>query len=157
MPRYVYECSCGLKFERQLAITQVSAPQSCSHCGRVASRVTSTIRLAYGVSHVKPSEPKPGNSGLSGIDDIADRAIGAAAAAGWRVAQKRRDGKIATLEANPGAKPEDLRNRTDHYEVIPTEEGSFRQRADQMVDPARTALTKAAQQERKIEKITKKG
>lgn len=156
MPLYAYQCGCGLRFERRRPLSEASSPHPCPSCEAKAPRAPSAVRVAYGTEGARPEAPRPGNTGLTGIDDVADRAIGAAAQAGWRVAATRRRDKLATLAQNPQAKPSDLRNLGDHYEVMPTPEVDFRARADRMLTPARDALTEAAREAR-VEEARRSG
>ena len=148
MPLYAYQCGCGLRFERRRPLSEASSSHPCPSCEAAASRAPSTVRLAYGTEGARPGPARPGNTGLTGMDDVPDRAIGAAAKAGWDVARARRRDKLAVLAQNPDAAPTDLRNAGDHYEVMPRTEAAFRDRADRMVDPARQALTEAARKSR---------
>lgn len=149
MPLYAYQCKkCSLRFERRRPLSEASSTHPCPSCEAAALRATSTVRLAYGTESARPGLARPGNTGLTGIDDVPDRAIGAAAQAGWDVARARRRDKLAVLSQNPDAAPTDLRNAGDHYEVMPRSEAAFRERADQLADPAREALTQASRQAR---------
>lgn len=151
MPLYAYRCTCGLRFDRRRAPSEATVPATCPSCGGEAPRLPGPVRVAYGATAAKT--PVPQNTGLTGADDSVDRVIGGSAAAGWQVAKQRRQDKVATLEQNPGARPEHLRNAGDHYEVLPQNEAAFRERADRMVDPARDALTAAARREREAKRL----
>lgn len=140
MPRYQFGCPCGLRFERNLPISKSSEPCRCPACDRLANQIPSRVGVSYPAG-TGSSQAVPGNSGLTGIDSVADRAIGASAQAGWEVAKKRRQEKLAELAANPEARPEDLRNLQDHYVVMPKDEAAYRDRANQLANPARKALT----------------
>lgn len=102
----------------------------------MAKRAPSQVGVTYHAS----TQALPGNSGLTGVDQVADRAIGLSAHAGWEVARRRRADKLAELQANPSARPEDLRNLKDHYEVMPKEESDYRERVNKLVNPIREKL-----------------
>lgn len=104
-------------------------PAKCKGCGEDAPR-----HMPEGVGGVFNQEtdglPKPQNTGVSAIDVVADRAIGASAKKGWAHIRNRVARKRGILRDNPDVKPEELSRTPDgDYRVLSKDERGVHERA----------------------------
>jgi len=131
MPTYEYQCqNCGLRFEARASMHDYQKPAKCKDCGEDAPR-----HLPEGVGGVFNQEtdglPRPQNTGVSAIDVVADRAIGASAKKGWAHVRERVTRKRGILRDNPGVEPEDLSRTPDgDYRILSPEERGVHERAN---------------------------
>jgi len=131
MPTYEYQCqNCGLRFEATGSMKAHMEPVKCRSCGEDAPR-----HLPQGVGGVFNQEtdglPQPQNTGVSSIDVVADRAIGASAKKGWAAVRERVARKRGILRDNPEVDPEDLSRLPDgDYRVLSKEERGVHDRAN---------------------------
>ena len=131
MPTYEYQCqNCGLRFEALASMQDYMKPVKCKGCGKDALR-----HLPEGVGGVFNQEtdglPQPQNTGVSAIDVVADRAIGASAKKGWAHVRDRVTRKRGILRDNPEAAPEDLSRTPDgDYRILAPEERGVHERAN---------------------------
>lgn len=129
MPRYSYQCSCGIQFEAMNSVAKHQDPKPCPSCGQDAPRLMPT-----GVNSVWKKEvtgPTPQNTGVHDLDTHIDRVIGQSAAQGWNVAERRVSLKRQVLVNEPGATGHDLsRNPDGSYRVLSPEERAVHERAN---------------------------
>ncbi len=141
MPTYEYQCQeCGLRFEARASMKDHQKPVKCKGCGEEAPR-----HLSPDVGGVFNQEtdglPQPQNTGVSAIDTVADRAIGASAKAGWAHVRKRVARKRGILRDNPEAEPEDLSRTPDgDYKVLDPEARGVHERANAINSKAMETL-----------------
>ena len=139
MPRYDYQCVCGLMFESYASMANSMENQDCPDCGTSAERVVPEKVEGSFVQDV--SGPVPQNTGVSQIDAVADRAIGKAAQQGWEVADRRVQDKRQVLSGTPNATGHDLsRNPDGTYRVMSSEEKGVHARSQKIHGKAMTEL-----------------
>ena len=128
MPIYTYQCACGLRFERNVPMSDRAVPVSCTDCGAEASRLVPDD--ITGVFKLETNGPGPQNTGVSQMDAVADRAIGVDAEKGWKVVEKRQGVKSKILTQNPGVGRGDLSRQPDgSYKILAPEEKQVQKRA----------------------------
>jgi len=148
MPTYEYQCQhCGLRFEAKASMKGHMNPIKCQDCGEEAPR-----HLPDGVTGVFNQEtdglPKPQNTGVSQIDVVADRAIGASAKKGWAHVRDRVARKRSILRDNPHVEPEDLSRTPDgDYKILSPEERGVHERANAINSKAMTTLRSLREKE----------
>ncbi len=128
MPRYEYQCECGVKFDAYKPMSQHSSPQPCPSCQAMAARIMPSD--VQGVFNQEVSGPVPQNTGLASLDEHIDRVIGQSAAQGRMVHSQRVEVKRELLRDNPGA---------TGYDITKLPDGSF----DIMSEKDRKAHDKA--------------
>ena len=128
MPRFEFQCECGVRFEESAKSKEHSTPKPCPECGTLAPRW-----MPEDVSGVfnpgMDGTPGPQNTGVAEIDTVADRAIGESAQQGWQVAEKRVADKREIMEET-GVDGKDLSKNPDgSYGVLKPEERGVHDRA----------------------------
>lgn len=141
MPRYEFQCDCGLRFEAVKPASQHSQPTKCIACGEMASRAMPDA--VSGVFNQTVTGPGPQNTGVHSLDVHIDRVIGQHAKQGWEAEDARQQEKRRVLRQNPGAKTEDLSLQPDgSYRVRKPEEKQLHYRAWAINHLAQQALKK---------------
>lgn len=141
MPTYEYQCqNCGLRFDGRASMQDHMKPVACKSCGEDSPR-----HLPDAVGGVFNQEtdglPKPQNTGVSQIDVVADRAIGASAKLGWAQVRDRNSRKRTILRDTPGAEGEDLSRTPDgDYRVLSSDERGVHDRANAINSKAMETL-----------------
>ncbi len=139
MPRYEYQCGCGVLFEGNASLTKHKDPKPCPDCGKAAPRKMPTD--VSGSFNQTAKGPGPQNTGVASFDAHIDRVIGQHAKQGWEAEDKRREEKRRVLRQSPGAKSEDLSMNPDGtYRVRPKQEKELHERAVTINDMAQRAL-----------------
>ncbi len=119
MPTFVFQCKCGLQFEKSVRMSRRDKPVNCK-CGEVAPRLMPEGVAGVFVQKAKGG-PVPQNTGISSYDVHVDRVIGVSAEDGWGFQEKRDAVKREVLHQNPGAILRDLSHNTDGtWEVMPS-------------------------------------
>jgi len=94
MPKYSFECSCGLSFTRTLKMGEYPV-QECPKCREAAPRVFE----GFGFAFAQGASQAPANSGVSKHDyPTADQAVGASADKRWAEYQDRERVKTQVRE-----------------------------------------------------------
>jgi putative FmdB family regulatory protein len=129
MPRYTYQCECGLQFEATAPMKDHSKPKPCPECKAEAQRLLPED--VDGVFKHEVTGPVPQNTGISQLDANIDRAIGTSAAQGREVIEQRNRDKEATMRAT-GAKRHHLARVPDNegYRVLEPEARDVHARAN---------------------------
>lgn len=139
MPRFDYQCVCGLMFEGYAPMADSMESKDCPDCGKAADRAMPDN--VEGSFEQDVSGPVPQNTGVSQIDAVADRAIGKAARQGWEVADRRVRDKRRVIADTPGATGHDLsRNPDGSYRVMTPEEKGVHDRSQKIHGKAMTEL-----------------
>ena len=142
MPRFSYQCVCGLQFEARAKPREHSDPKPCPSCSEDAPRMMP--ETVAGHFNQAPDSPAPQNTGVHDFDTHVDRVVGASAEAGWEVAQARHKAKREFLERNPDVEGKDLsRNEDGSYGVLSKDERGVSERANDINSAAMTKLHQA--------------
>jgi putative FmdB family regulatory protein len=140
MPIYVFQCSCGLRFEASASMKAYKDPKPCPDCGKQAPRYLPED--VNGVFHQEISNgPVPQNTGISQLDAHIDRVIGQSAQQGWEVHNQRLSDKRQILRENPNVTGFDLSKNPDgSYKVLKPEERAIHERANTINSLALSSL-----------------
>lgn len=115
MPRYEYQCECGMKFEKSVTFANREVPQTCPSCKeKSVPLISRDVNFSF---NQKITSPKPPNTGISAYDHKVDRAIGASAEHGWAVHEERTAQKRQLLRENPNS---------EYGHISRTTEGEYR-------------------------------
>lgn len=126
--RYLYQCTCGVRFEATASMKDHQAPKPCPECNLLAERVVPND--VAGVFKHEVTGPVPQNTGISQLDAHIDRVIGQSAAQGREVIAKRNRDKEAVQRAT-GAKRNQLSKNPDgSYRVLEPEAQNIHYRAN---------------------------
>lgn len=128
MPRYDFQCACGVRFEKALPMSVREDPQTCPDCGEQAPRhMPEDVAGAFNQQAVGMG---PQNTGVHDFDTFTDRVIGDHARQGWETIQQRQEKKAEVLAGHPDKTPRDLSRTPDgSYEVLPGDARAVQERA----------------------------
>lgn len=116
MPVFVYQCGCGLRFEKRVSVGDRGKAQSCE-CGQSAQQVLSSD-VGFTV-HQETQGTLPQNTGFSQIDASYDRVIAQDSEKKWGTIAKREEAKEVLLHKNPGKTKADLGRAVDGgYQIL---------------------------------------
>lgn len=145
MPKYRFQCTCGVSFEKNVPMTMATKPSPCPACSKPASReIPKGMNATW---DVKVTGPVPQNTGIHGLDTNPDRVIGQDSTQRWGVIRERVQDKKDILRRNPDVSPDDLaRDPVDNtYRIMSKEERAIKKplgtRAREQLDRARTSST----------------
>ena len=144
MPRYMFQCACGVRFEASAKVEDHSRPQPCPDCDAPSPRwMPESVDGVFNPD--MDGTPGPQNTGVAAVDMESDRAIGASAKTGWQVAENRLAEKKAIIKET-GAEGEDLsRNPDGSYRVLDQKERGVHDRAQAINSLAMSTLSKRGQ------------
>ena len=119
MPTYDYLCNhCGFLFEKTVSFSQRETEQDCKTCGESATPQFSRD-VSFSFNPNIGNSPSPPNTGISGYDHKADRAIGKSSEFGWSMQEKRAEQKRQLLRDNPNSEYGNIsRNPDNTYRVM---------------------------------------
>jgi len=128
MPRYQYQCNCGVLFEATASMKDHSQTKPCPDCGEQSSRKMPTdINSTFNQSMEGIG---PQNTGVSQLDAHIDRVIGQSAQQSWSEIEKRERVKKEILAKNPNIPVSQLsRNPDGSYRILKPEEKAVQERA----------------------------
>lgn len=106
MPKYRYQCECGVQFEALNSVSKHMEPQKCPECGEQAPRMMP--KGVEGHFNKEVTGPGPQNTGIHDLDTHIDRVIGQSAHQGMEVIEKRQAAKRRFLRDNPAIHPKQL-------------------------------------------------
>jgi putative FmdB family regulatory protein len=138
MPKYRYQCSCGVQFEGRNPVAKHMEPKPCPDCGHDAARM-----MPDGVEgHFNQiaNGPGPQNTGVHGFDLNVDRVIGQSAAQGKAFMEERSRQKREFIQRN-GIDPKRVGKLPDgSYTENTPEEQAFALRANKINSRAMSTL-----------------
>jgi putative FmdB family regulatory protein len=128
MPRYSYQCECGVRFETTVSFSKRNDAAQCPSCESVAERAMPDT--VSGVFAKDVTGPGPQNTGIHSLDAHIDRVIGKSAEQGWSTQQRRSADKREFIRDNPEVLKEGMtRNPDGSWGKLPKERLSLRERA----------------------------
>lgn len=111
MPKYRYQCACGVQFEDKNTIAKHSEPKPCPDCSGLAARMMP--EAIEGHFNKDVDGPGPQNTGIHDLDTHVDRVIGQSAAQGMAVIEARQKAKREFLRDNPSVDPKHIARTPD--------------------------------------------
>ncbi len=131
MPKYRYQCNCGVQFEATNSVSKHSDPKPCPECSEKAPRMMP--RAVEGHFNKEVDGPGPQNTGIHDLDTHIDRVVGQSAAQGMAVIEDRQKAKREFLRDNPGVDPKNIARTPDgQLAVNQPDEQSFAVRANRI-------------------------
>ena len=131
MPKYRYQCDCGVQFEAKNSVSNHKEPKPCPDCGEKAARMMP--RAVEGHFNKTVDGPGPQNTGIHDLDTHIDRVIGQSAAQGMAAIEARQKAKREFLRDNPTVDPKNLARTPDgQLAVNKPEEQDFAVRANRI-------------------------
>lgn len=128
MPKFRYQCPCGLQFDVFAKAGPEKKSTFCPSCNQESKRMLPNVITGVFIKTV--TGPVPQNTGIASLDADPDRIIGQAAKQGWQVIEQRMQDKIQILKNNPDITGKDLsRNLDGSYRVLSEEERGAHDRA----------------------------
>lgn len=98
MPKYRFQCVCGIQFEARNSIAKHMEPKPCPECNEPAARLVPADLAGH--FNQQADGPGPQNTGVQGFDVNVDRVIGQSAAQGKAFMQERSRQKREYIERN---------------------------------------------------------
>ncbi len=131
MPRYRYQCPCGVQFEATNKAANHSDPKPCPECSVDAARMMP--KAVEGHFNKTVDGPGPQNTGIHDLDTHIDRVIGQSARQGMEAIEARQKAKREFLRDNPGLNPKHIARTPDgELAVNKPEEQDFAVRANRI-------------------------
>jgi hypothetical protein len=131
MPKYTYQCKCGLVFNKHLSIEKAKEPQKCQSCGSMLDK--SAPANLNGSFSLKSDSIKPQNTGVHAFDTNPDKVIAQHSVQSWGVMQERRDEKLDLMKSNKVTGDYIAHGNNGHYRVMPEEEKTSFQKNSKIV------------------------
>jgi putative FmdB family regulatory protein len=138
LPKYRYQCECGVQFSERNTVAKHSEPKPCPDCGDdAARRMPETIE---GHFNKEVDGPGPQNTGIHDLDTHIDRVIGQSAAQSMAIMEERSRMKRELIRKN-GMDPKRLARLPDgQYVENSPDEQAFAVRANRINSRAMTTL-----------------
>ena len=138
MPKYRYQCNCGVQFEARNSVSKHADPKPCPQCGELAARMMPS--KVEGHFNQQATGPGPQNTGVHDFDTHVDRVIGQSAEQGRKFMEERSKLKRKLIAERGWDAKRVSRNPDGTYGQNTQEEQAFAERANKINSRAMSTL-----------------